>query len=63
MTKEAPCSRWVSPRTIQDKLDVREPKTIRAWAKKLGWRTRKINARVFRYCAEDVEKTLEVDLT
>lgn len=37
-------------------------KTVRAWAKRYGWRLQKINARVIRYCADDVEDTLKVDL-
>lgn len=56
------CMRYVSSRTIQEKMEV-TGKTVRAWAKRMGWRTQKINARVIRYCAEDVEKSLKVDLS
>jgi len=62
MTEEAPCLRYVSSRTIQEKMEV-TGKTVRAWAKRMGWRTQKINARVIRYCAEDVEESLKVDLS
>lgn len=55
------CLRYVSSRTIQEKMEV-SGKTVRAWAKRYDWRLQKINARVIRYCADDVEKTLKVDL-
>jgi len=34
--------------------------TVRRWAKSYGWRKKKINARVIRYLATDVEKSLGV---
>ncbi len=55
------CKRYVSGRLIRDKMEVSN-KTIRSWSKKLNWREQKINARVIRYCAEDVQRTLNVDL-
>lgn len=61
MASDSKCERYVSSRTIQEKMEV-TGKTVRTWAKKMGWRTQKINARVIRYCAEDVEETLKVDL-
>ena len=61
MAEQEKCLRYVSSRTIQEKMEV-SGKTIRAWAKRYGWRLQKINARVIRYCAEDVEETLKVDL-
>jgi len=60
--KDESCLRYVSSRTIQEKMEV-TGKTVRAWSKRMGWRFQKINARVIRYCAEDVERTLKVDLS
>jgi uncharacterized protein YjcR len=55
------CQRYVSSRTIQEKMEV-SGKTVRAWARRYEWRLQKINSRVIRYCAEDVERSLNLDL-
>jgi predicted site-specific integrase-resolvase len=60
--KAEPCERYVSPKTIQQKMDV-TAKTVRNWSKKFNWRFQKINSRVIRYCAEDVEETLNIKIT
>ena len=39
-------------------MDV-SPGTVRRWAKEYGWERKEINARVIRYLANDVEKSLE----
>jgi len=51
--------RYLSPRAIRDRMDV-SAGTVRRWAKSYGWRKKKINARVIRYLATDVEKSLGV---
>ena len=56
------CAKYVSSRTIEDKMEI-TGKTVRAWAERFKWRMERINARVIRYCAEDVEKSLNVDLS
>ncbi len=55
------CKRYVSGRLIRERMEVSN-KTIRTWSKKFNWREKKINARVIRYCAEDVENSLKLDL-
>jgi uncharacterized protein YjcR len=35
--------------------------TVRRWAKQYGWERKNINARVIRYVAEDVERSLGVE--
>ena len=52
-------SRYLSPRVIRERMDV-SAGTVRRWAKKYGWGRRNINARVIRYLASDVEKSLGV---
>lgn len=52
-------NRYLSPRNIREKMDV-SPGTVRRWAKDYGWERKVINARVIRYLAEDVEKSLGV---
>ena len=56
------CERYVSSKTIQQKMDV-GAKTVRNWAEKYGWRKKVINPRVFRYCAKDVEDSLNVNFS
>ena len=51
--------RYLSPRAIRERMDV-SAGTVRRWAKNYGWRRREINARVIRYMATDVEKSLGV---
>ncbi|MAT87088.1 MAG: hypothetical protein CL532_00850 [Aestuariivita sp.] len=50
---------YLSPRTIREKMDV-SAGTVRRWAKKYGWRIKKINSRVLRYETEDVEQSLGI---
>jgi uncharacterized protein YjcR len=52
-------NRYLSPRIIREKMDV-SPGTVRRWAKEYGWERKEINARVIRYLANDVEKSLGV---
>ena len=52
-------NRYLSPRIIREKMDV-SPGTVRRWAKDYGWERKEINARVIRYLANDVEKSLGV---
>ena len=52
-------NRYLSPRIIREKMDV-SPGTVRRWAKEYGWERKEINARVIRYLADDVEKSLGV---
>jgi len=40
-------------------MDV-SPGTVRRWAKEYNWERKQINARVIRYLANDVEKSLGV---
>ena len=53
-------NRYLSPRIIRERMDV-SPGTVRRWAKQYGWERKEINARVIRYRAEDVEKSLGVN--
>jgi uncharacterized protein YjcR len=52
-------NRYLSPRIIREKMDV-SPGTVRRWAKEYNWERKQINARVIRYLANDVEKSLGV---
>lgn len=53
--------RFVRNSLIQDKLGV-SAKTVRRWAKEFGWEQIKINERVIRFAAEDVEQSTGVSL-
>lgn len=50
---------YLSPRQIRERMDV-SAGTVRRWAKQYGWDRRRINARVIRYLATDVEHSLGV---
>lgn len=52
--------RYLSPRIIRERMDVSSG-TVRRWAKQYGWERKNINARVIRYNAEDVERSLGVE--
>lgn len=52
--------RYLSPRIIRERMDVSSG-TVRRWAKQYGWERKNINARVIRYVAEDVERSLGVE--
>ncbi len=54
-----PPIRYLSPRAIRERMDV-SAGTVRRWAAKYGWARKQINARVIRYSAADVEKSLGV---
>jgi uncharacterized protein YjcR len=51
--------RYVRNKDIQQKLSI-SAKTVRRWAEQFKWETFKINERVVRFNADDVEKTLGV---
>ena len=46
---------------IQKQLNV-TGRTVRRWAKQFNWGTYKINKRVIRFNADDIEKTMNVSL-
>jgi len=53
-------NRYLSPRTIREKMEV-SAGTVRRWSKKYEWGVKKINSRVLRYDARDVERSLGVN--
>lgn len=54
--------RFVTNKFLQQKLGV-SAKTIRRWATQMDWQILKINDRVIRFNAEDVENSVGVDLS
>lgn len=59
---KAQSKRFVTNKFLQQKLGV-SAKTIRRWATQMDWQILKINDRVIRFNAEDVENSVGVDLS
>ena len=53
--------RFLSNKDIQNAAQVTD-RTVRRWAKHFGWKIQKLNSKVVRYDADDVEKTLGVEI-
>lgn len=53
--------RFVRNKDIQNAAQVTD-RTVRRWAKHYNWRVQKLNSKVVRYDAADVEKTLGVEI-
>ena len=53
--------RFVTNKYIQEKLGI-SARTVRRWAKQFDWEILKINDRVIRFNADDIEQTVGVDL-
>lgn len=51
--------RFVTNKHIQEKVGV-SGRTVRRWAQQFGWEQLKINDRVIRFSADDIEKTCGV---
>lgn len=53
--------KFLTNKDIQNAAQVTD-RTVRRWAKQFGWKIQKLNSKVVRYDADDVQKTLGVEI-